>query len=203
MNISKNPIFYLDEKEWKSFLITENAILLSSKKYTDATEMIEAADKKSMLSLTKTKEIELNTLEKLTHLDNSDSLTIHHGGKSLSLDFGDAQNVKNVAATLSEIRNFNVSQGSQTTFSAMTPSLIGLGVTAVLTWLIHSMAAEIAMGQDVDVSGRKSLYKRIFAWLAETLGTTGTLAVGGLIALTCLYFMYQAYKNPSDEYVYS
>jgi hypothetical protein len=203
MNISKNPIFYLDEKEWKSFLITENAILLSSKKYTDAAEMIEAGDKKSMLSLTKTKEIALDTLEKISHLDNSSSLTLTHGGKTLSLDFGDAEKVKEVAAVLSDMRQFTVSQGSQTTFSAMTPSLIGLGVTVGLTWLIHSMAADIASGQEVDVSGRKSLYKRIFAWLAETLGTTGTLAVGGLIALACLYFMYQAYKNPSDEYVYS
>jgi hypothetical protein len=203
MNISKNPIFYLDEKEWKSFLITEDAILLSSKKYTDAAEMIEAADKKSMLSLTKTKEIALNTLEKVSHLDNSDSLTLTHGGKTLSLDFGDAEKVKEVATVLSDMRKFTVSQGSQTTFSAMTPSLIGLGVTAVLTWLIHSMATEIAMGQEVDVSGRKSLYKRIFAWVAETLGATGTLAVGALVCLLCLYFMYKAYKNPSDEYVYS
>lgn len=203
MNISKNPIFYLDEKEWKSFLITENAILLSSKKYTDAAEMIEAGDKKSMLSLTKTKEIALNTLEKVSHLDNSNSLTLTHGGKTLSLDFGDAEKVKEVAAVLSDMRKFTVSQGSQTTLSAMTPSLIGLGVTAVLTWLIHSMATEIAMGQEVDVSGRKSLYKRIFAWVAETLGATGTLAVGALVCLLCLYFMYQAYKNPSDEYVYS
>jgi hypothetical protein len=203
MNISKNPIFYLDEKEWKSFLITENAILMSSKKYTDAAEMIEAGDKKSMLSLTKTKEIALDTLEKVSHLDNSSSLTLTHGGKTLSLDFGDAEKVKEVAAVLSDMRQFTVSQGSQTTFSAMTPSLIGLGVTVGLTWLIHSMAADIASGQEVDVSGRKSLYKRIFAWLAETLGTTGTLAVGGLIAFACLYFMYQAYKNPSDEYVYS
>jgi hypothetical protein len=203
MNISKNPIFYLDEKEWKSFLITENAILMSSKKYTDAAEMIEAGDKKSMLSLTKTKEIALDTLEKVSHLDNSSSLTLTHGGKTLSLDFGDAEKVKEVAAVLSDMRQFTVSQGSQTIFSAMTPSLIGLGVTVGLTWLIHSMAADIASGQEVDVSGRKSLYKRIFAWLAETLGTTGTLAVGGLIAFACLYFMYQAYKNPSDEYVYS
>jgi hypothetical protein len=203
MNTSTNTVYALDEKKWKTFLITENSILLSSKKYTDATEMIEAADKKSMLSLTKTKDIALNTLEKITHLDNSDSLTIHHGGKSLSLDFGDAQIVKDVAKTLSDMRQFTVSQGSQTTLSAMSPSLVCLGFTVGLTWLIHSMATEIAMGQEINVSGRKSLYKTIFAWAAETLGTTGTLAVGGLVALLCLYFMYQAYKNPSDEFVYS
>jgi hypothetical protein len=203
MNTFTNTVYTLDEKEWKSFLITENAILLSSKKYTDAAEMIEAADKKSMLSLTKTKEIALDTLEKLTHLDNSDSLTLHHGGKSLSLNFGDAEKVKEVATVLSDMRKFTVSQGRQTTLSAMSPSLVCLGFTVGLTWLIHSMATEIAMGQEINVSGRKSLYKTIFAWAAETLGATGTLAVGGLVALLCLYFMYQAYKNPSDEYVYS
>jgi hypothetical protein len=203
MNTSTNTVYALDEKKWKTFLITENSILLSSKKYTDATEMIEAAEKKSMLSLTKTKDIALNTVEKITHLDNSDSLTIHHGGKSLSLDFGDAQIVKEVAKTLSDMRQFTVSQGTQTTLSAMSPSLVCLGFTVGLTWLIHSMATEIAMGQEINVSGRKTLYKTIFAWAAETLGTTGTLAVGGLVALLCFYFMYQAYKNPSDEYVYS
>ena len=203
MNISKNPIFYLDEKEWKSFLITENTIFLSSKKYDNADEMIEAGGKKSMLSLTKTKEISLDTVEKLTHLADSSTLTIHHGGKSLGLDFGDAQRMKDAATTLSDMRQFSVAQGSETTMSALTPSLIGLGFTVGVTWLTYYMATEIASGQDIDVSGRKSLYKRIFAWLAETLGTTGTLVVGSLAALACLYFMYNAYKNPSAEFVYS
>jgi hypothetical protein len=203
MTTFSNVFVSLSEKEWKSFLITENAILLSSKDYKNATEMLEGIEKKSMISLTKNKEIALNTLEKLTHLEDSDTLTIHHEGKSLSLEFDDAAKVTEIAQVIAQMRQFTRNQGTQTPFSAMQPALIGLGVTGGLTWLIYTMASDIEAGGVIDTSGRRSLYKKIFAWFAETLGTMGTLALGGFIGALCLYLMYRAYQNPSNEYVYS
>ncbi len=203
MTTFSNVFVALSEKEWKSFVITESAILLSSKDYKNATEMLEGIEKKRMISLTKNKEIDLDTVEKLTYLEDGDTLAIHHEGKCLSLEFSDAQKVTEVAQIIAQMRQFTRTQGTQTPFSAMQPALIGLGVTGVLTWLIYTMATDIETGGSVDTSGRRSLYKKIFAWFAETLGTTGTLALGGLIGALCLYFMYNAYKNPSNEYVYS
>jgi hypothetical protein len=61
--------------------------------------------------------------------------------------------------------------------------LIGLVVAPILTWLTYSMAVSIQAGEEIKISGRRSAYKRLFAWLAETLGTTGSLVAGGLLTL--------------------
>ena len=156
-----------------------------------------------MISLTKTKFLPFNTIEKVSHLENGDVLTIHHEGKKVDLTFSDATVAQNVANEIANTRSFTCTQGSQSTLSALTPSIVGLGVTILLTFLINGMANDMAQGISVDTSGRRAFVKQILAWVAEVLGSTGTLAVGALLAGLCFYFMYKAYKNPANEFVYS
>ena len=203
METQKNMFLTLDDEKWKSFLLDNTNIQLSSKKYKDAAEMLNAAENKSMLSLTKTKAIALSGIEKLTYLENADTLTIHYMGEKTALDFGNTETVKNVAAAIAQIRNLSLTQGSQSTWSAIAPPLLGLGVTAVFTFLINGIANEIAAGKTVNTSGRRAWLKSILTWLAELLGPIGSLAVGALLAGLFLYLIYKAYKNPSNQFVYS
>ena len=50
---------------------------------------------------------------------------------------------------------------------------------------------------------RKSLYKKLFAWLGESLGTQGTIAAGVVIGLVCVYFIYKNLQARPVEVVYS
>ena len=111
--------------------------------------------------------------------------------------------VVEIANEIAEIRQLSLEQGKQTILKAITPSLIILCIIVAFTFLIKGMADDIAMGIPVDTSGRKAFFKWIMAWLAETLGATGTLIVGSILAILCLYRMYNSYKNPSNELVYS
>jgi hypothetical protein len=61
--------------------------------------------------------------------------------------------------------------------------LIGIVAAPLLTWATCSMAVSIQAGEEIRISGRRSSYKRLFAWLAETLGPTGSLVAGGLLTL--------------------
>ena len=203
MDTLKHSFIWLNDEHWKSFLMDENGIQLSSKKHADSADMTSSLEKKSLISLTKTKFLPFNTIEKVSYLENGDILTIHHEGKKVDLTFSDATVAQEVATEIAQIRQLSLAQGSQSTMSALTPSLVGLAMTILFTFLINGMADDMAQGIPVDTSGRRAFIKQIMAWLAEALGSTGTLAVGTLLAGLCLYFMYKAYKNPANEFVYS
>lgn len=59
--------------------------------------------------------------------------------------------------------------------------IIGLVVAPLATWLAYGTALQIQSGTYKEPTGRRILYKKIFAGIAETLGPTGTLVVGGLL----------------------
>jgi hypothetical protein len=203
METLKHSFIWLNDEQWKSFLMDENGIQLSSKKHADSADMTSSIEKKSLISLTKTKFLPFNTIEKVSHLENGDVLTIHQEGKKVNLTFSDATVAQDVANEIADTRSFTCTQGSQSTVSALTPSLVGLAMTILFTFLINDMANDMAQGIPVDTSGRRAFVKQIMAWVAEALGSTGTLAVGTLLVGLCLYFMYKAYKNPANEFVYS
>ena len=53
MGTLKHTFLWLNGEHWKSFLMNENGIQLSSKKHVDSADMMESLEKKSIISLTK------------------------------------------------------------------------------------------------------------------------------------------------------
>ena len=41
-------------------------------------------------------------------------------------------------------------------------------------------------GEEVNVTGRRSLYKQLFAWIAGMLGVNGTLGLGAVLLILIL-----------------
>lgn len=59
--------------------------------------------------------------------------------------------------------------------------IIGLLVAPLLTWVTWSTALDIQGGTYREPTGRRAGAKKLFAWIAEALGPTGVLVVGGLV----------------------
>lgn len=204
METLKNYQFYwLAGEDWKSFLLDENTLYLSSKKHKDSSDLLDTFEKKSLISLVKTKSIDINTITHLSHLENNNILSIHYDKKSVNLTFDDAQTTQQIAKLLSNICSFTLKSGSQRIFQAITPYLIFFGLSIAFTFVLYGMASNIEAGIEVDTSGRRGWAKEILAWAAGILGCTGSLIAGALLAILCLFYMYKAYKNPPTEHIYS
>lgn len=85
-------------------------------------------------------------------------------------------------------------------YNALTASLAPLGftvLTGAFTWLLFTMAQELANGQGVSISGRRNaFYKMLLVRAADILGTTGSLILGAVLLLFVLRFWYQSVKTP-------
>ncbi|RYY44549.1 MAG: hypothetical protein EOO06_17920 [Chitinophagaceae bacterium] len=201
-----NQLFKLqNQKTWKTLLLTDDQILIVNKSYSTAEEFLEKFHEKGMLK--ERLEIALLDLRKISHPADSHTATITYPKKdsdtSLVLEFNSIIEQQQFVSSVSQSRNFTASNEQVSVWKAISSPVIGLAVTALLTYITYQDALIIESGDEVDTSGRRSLYKKLFAWLAEMLGTTGTLIAGGLIILVCIGFIVKNLKARPQELVYS
>lgn len=189
------------EKSWRSLLIQNDRLLLMNNSHKTEQEFLDSYEKKGILK--KKKEIDSNNIISFAHPENNARrLTITATTGKVFMDFASMHDLEEVADYLQKQRRFTSESKGVSTLRALTPSLIGLGLTALFTFIIYEDALILEDGGYVNTSGRRSLFKQLFAWLAEQLGSQNTLLVGAGIAVICLYFMFKAFKNPPKEVVY-
>jgi hypothetical protein len=73
-------------------------------------------------------------------------------------------------------------------------ALISGGITAVL----YNIALSLEKGEHVRTSGRRGLIKKLFVGIADFLGATGCLIVGGIITIFFLYLTFQIVRKPKQ-----
>ncbi len=201
-----NQLFKLNnEKGWKTLLVTDDSLRFVNKSYSTADEFLEKFNEKGLFK--ERLEIAASDVIKIKHPEkHADDLTITYQKASksaeLEIKFESMAEMEQFIQTVSKHRKMVSSVSEVSTFKAIGPSLIGLGVTALLTWIVYMDAQVIENGGEVNTSGRRSLYKKLFAWLAEQLGTQGTLIAGGIIGLICIYFVYKNLQSKPTQVVY-
>ncbi len=80
---------------------------------------------------------------------------------------------------------------------AVFPSLMTLSVFIFITKFLYLVAARIAAGTEIEVSGRRSGLKRLFLWILDLLGPTGVLILGGLLMLLTALVLFKRLKEPT------
>lgn len=202
-----NQLFRLqNEKNWKSLLLTPDTIMLVNKVYKTAEEFTEKFHEKEFLK--QRLEISLADVLQLSHPEkegNTAKLFYTAKNKKTGLDLilTDTMAQQQFVASIVQSRRLTSNTSQVSVMRAIGPSLLGLGLTALFTFVVYEYAETYEYGGTPDFSGRRSLYKRLFAWLGEMLGTQGTLLAGGAIALLCIYFIYKNLKARPMEVVYS
>jgi hypothetical protein len=201
-----NQVFSLNNnKSWKSVLVQDDRLLLINKSYDNPDEFLKGYDDEGLGRLLKQKK-EINFLEitSLKHGEKeADELTLHHNSDTTALEFS---NNEDLAATVEHIatkKQFTRQSGQVGTWKAIQSPIIGLGLVALFGWIIYGEAKTLENGGTIEITGRRRLYKQLFAWLADKLGSTGTLVVTALLAAACLYFIYTRLKRPPNQILYS
>ncbi|CAL2080485.1 hypothetical protein [Tenacibaculum sp. 190524A05c] len=77
------------------------------------------------------------------------------------------------------------------------PGIVAI-VAVVITALLFSTAKSLERGEYVSTSGRRGLIKKLFVGIADFLGSTGSLIVGGLVTLFFVYLIVQIVRNPKQ-----
>jgi hypothetical protein len=197
-----NEILKLNnDKGWKGLAIDNGQVYLMNKHYDTKEEFMKSYAEKGIFKTKK--DFSLATVSGMEHAEkNPDSLNINIAGSQERLEMDNAD-VHKLAAYISAQNNFKPQTEQLSTFKAMSPALGGLVITAIATWLLHTMAADAEAGVEQSYTGRRAGFKKLLASVAETLGTQNTLILGSVAALACIYFLYKAFKKPPNKVVYS
>jgi hypothetical protein len=202
-----NQFFKLrNEKTWKTLLLTENEIMIVNKSYDSPEEFLEKFNEKGLLK--ERLEISVLDVSKIVYSEIAvNAVTITYPKKDketeLKLVFDNVVEQEQFVQAVAKPRGMAGTTQQVSVMKAIGSPLIGLGVTALLAFITYQDAEIIEAGGEVDTSGRRSLYKKLFAWLGETLGTQGTIIAGAAIGLLCIYFIYKNLKARPVEVVYS
>ena len=200
-----NQVFPLNnDKSWKSVLVQNDRLLLINKSYSEPEEFIKGYDDDGLGRLLKKKqEITLFEISSISHAEKDNDLTVTTASSSTELEFANENDMQAVVNYISQQKKFNPSTETMSTFNAIKGPGLGLIISVFFGWVIYDEAKTLEAGGELDTTGRRALFKKIFAFLAETLGSTGTLIVAGLAAVVCLYFLYKRLKTPPNVVVYS
>lgn len=110
--------------------------------------------------------------------------------------------------TFTEIKTFlklnfeNTDIADYSIWRQISPKLISVGISVLITSVLYTTALSLQNGENISTSGRRGLFKRLFVGIADFLGPTGSLIVGGLITLAIVYFTMQQVKNPKQGIVF-
>ena len=107
--------------------------------------------------------------------------------KKLSFSIGDNKAGEIARAVVARTgRSFREGKQDITAFEAVLPPLI-LGVLLGFFWtLLYLAAGDLESGKELNTTGRRGLWKALFAWIAEMLGVNGTLILGAVLLLLIL-----------------
>lgn len=184
-----------ETEKTKNYLIaTENSIWITEEtKDVNINDLIENNELSNM-SIYKTndiKEVLFNESDSQITIEFKDSKIKDIEINTNSEVFTDVNNffVSNLKGV--EIKNYSL-------LKQIKPSLIGTALFGGITWVLYTTALSIQNGQHLDTSGRRSLIRKIIVGIADFLGPTGSLIVGGLLTLLFVYTFINTIRKPKE-----
>lgn len=184
-----------EEEKTKNYLIaTENSIWITKEaKDVNINDLIEN-NELSHMSIYKTndiKEVLFNESDSQITIEFKDSKIKDIEINTNSEVFTDVNNffVSNLKGV--EIKNYSL-------LKQIKPSLFGTALFGGITWVLYTTALSIQNGEHLDTSGRRSLIRKIIVGIADFLGPTGSLIVGGLLTLLFVYTFINTIRKPKE-----
>ena len=110
------------------------------------------------------------------------------GGQPVKVEFGvrsgdDAPGIARAVLERTKIDHPERSEDIGVVEALVGPVILGV-IVGVVWALVYGAATGIEAGEEVDIRpGRRSGNKRLFAFVAETLGTNGTIAIGVILLI--------------------
>ncbi|MEW4569802.1 hypothetical protein AB1L88_18210 [Tautonia sp. JC769] len=171
------------------------------KKLKEVIERLEAGDDPSQLKAGSVATIDAASIARARVSPGNDSLTLHggpDGSKTLSFPTADGNASEILQAILGRAgRSFQSTREDIGVFEAIIPPAIVGGLGGLFWMGTYDAATRLASGEAVEATGRRQGMKRLLIGVADTLGTTGTIAVGvGLLALVLGWAFLRITRRP-------
>ncbi|MGG6229711.1 hypothetical protein [Tenacibaculum sp. SDUM215027] len=83
-------------------------------------------------------------------------------------------------------------------FKQIKPYIFGLLLFGVGTWILYNTALSLQNGDTLNTSGRRGLIKKIFVGIADFLGPTGVLVIGGIFIVIFIIGLVSTIKKPKE-----
>lgn len=199
-----NQVYRITNDKFSTLVVDNEAIKLSSKKYTSYEEFQNDWNKK--LSLAKKFSVKNEDIVAISKEENSGEIGVKY--KSLlglftfskyyemAIDFKDEEDADTVLNHFVQHRFFYKNNNKQTPFQAVSKNLFYLLFTIGFTLLGYSEAVGMANGTVTDKGTGKAY---LFRQLIELLTPNGVLAAGALISLIIITKIWKRYKNPPNK----
>lgn len=201
----KNEIIGLEDKNEKVMGITDEHIIISSKKHKDIDSLKEATVKSGLLEGLKV--IPLANINEIHYNKREDRLHLKYEkkGKQKSDSFllSEPERRESIADYLASTKNLNKQETSESTTKPLViNTLITIGVP-ILFWQFRETAIAAQNGEHYEATGRRRGAAQMFANAIESLGPTWVTVIGAAVMLYMVYHTYNRYKNPSKVVKYS
>lgn len=122
--------------------------------------------------------------------------------KTIKFAFNHADEGMSAANGLASMYGLQPAKKEENKLMALLISLFPIALTLLFVWLVYGMAVEIEeLGyypEDESTDNRE----RLFAKVAEGLGTMGTLALGGVSTLFFGYRAYTRFAKPATVHIW-
>jgi len=92
--------------------------------------------------------------------------------------------------------SFDTYKDSYSVIRAVYGSLMTITITVLLSWILVGAARAIRSAEDLEISGKNSLIKRMFAGALDLLGPTGVMIVCWLVVILALFNLYKRASTP-------
>lgn len=78
------------------------------------------------------------------------------------------------------------------------PFALGLLIFSGITWLLYTTAVSLQNGEQISTGGRRGLIKKIVVGIADFLGPTGVLIIGGILIFIFLSGFISTIRKPKQ-----
>ncbi|WP_028891619.1 hypothetical protein [Tenacibaculum sp. 47A_GOM-205m] len=183
---------------------------------TEKTKNYLIATENSIWITEETKDVNINDLIENNELSNMSiyktndikEVLFNESDSQITIEFKDSK-IKDIeintnCEVFTDVNNFFVSNlkgveiKNYSLLKQIKPSLFGTALFGGITWVLYTTALSIQNGQHLDTSGRRSLIKKIIVGIADFLGPTGSLIVGGLLTLLFVYTFINTIRKPKE-----
>lgn len=200
----ENQIFKLESKMVKSMLLKDDEIWFS----VDEVESLEKFDNQihNPGRLQRAYKVPLSTINEVSYNEASESAKFKYTNekgkvKKVTIDLGDEFLSNQFGEHLGEKLGLNKSTKQE---GQLKPLLLNGSFLLVAVLATYSLGTMEDTSQLTKYRSIRSMRSGAIAkTIVDTIGQTGVLIIGGLISLYLAYQLYNRFKNPFNEIVYS
>lgn len=201
----KNEIIGLNDKEEKVMGITDDQIIVSSKRHKDMDSLLAATIKSGMLETIKV--IPLTDLRELSYNKKDERLHLKYEKKgkqkSDSLLLTEVEMREPLAEYLAGTKNFSRQETQESTTKPLIINILITLAVPVFFWQFRDMAIAAQHGEHYEATGRRRGAAQFLANIVETLGPTWVTVIGAAVLVYMIYYTYQRFKKPSTIVSYN